>query len=295
MKGIREIKSRIRGVKNTAQITRAMQLVAASKMKRAQDAAVKNRPYTALLAEILTSLVDHCENVEHPFFEARKEPRRGILVIGTDRGLCGALNQNLVRAVQKLAPTGAQFIATGKKITQAIKRLKLPLLAEFHASDPIQVPELRGIVEFLTQAYVDKKIDTVEVLFPRFKNTLLQEAIVERLLPLSNFREELENVFKRAGIDPEKHKADDRFFLLEPSPEALLQKLPEIFFEQTLYHQILEAKASEHSARMVAMKSATDNALGLIDDLTLEYNKARQASITQEILEIAASQKSAAA
>ncbi|HQU08501.1 MAG: ATP synthase F1 subunit gamma [Verrucomicrobia bacterium 21-51-4] len=285
MKGIREIKHRIKAVKNTAQITRAMQLVAASKMKRAQEAAIAKRPYALLLAEILGSLVSRVESAPSPLMEKRSVKTRGILVMGTDKGLCGGLNTNLFRSLHDL-DGDIKFVTIGKRASQFVSRTGRDLVADFTVSDHVSFSEVRLAAEYMIQAYLKGTIDTVEVLFTRFINTLRQEPCLEPLLPLQDMDHTLQALRARLGVT--EVVDDSRDMLFEPSVDALLEQLPALFVKEEIYEMMLEAKASEHSARMVAMKSATDNANNLVADLTLEYNKARQAGITQEILEIAA-------
>lgn len=287
MKGLREIKGRIKAVKNTAQITKAMQLVAASKMKKAQENALAKRPYSLLLTEILESVAHQFEGLRHPLLEKREIKKRGVLVVATDKGLCGALNTNLFRCILGMRQE-ARFVAIGRKATQYLSLASCELLADFSVGDAVPFQDVRLVVEYMMKLYEDKEIDTIEVLFPSFKNTLVQEPILETLVPFESLTEGLQALRKRHGVDSKPQLKDDREILFEPSIKAILNELPTLFVKHEIYYRILEAKASEHSARMVAMKTATDNANNLIDDLTLEYNKARQASITQEILEISA-------
>tara|TARA_B100001248_G_scaffold262589_1_gene259793 strand:+ start:92948 stop:93826 length:879 start_codon:yes stop_codon:yes gene_type:complete len=287
MKGLREIKGRIKAVKNTAQITKAMQLVAASKMKRAQDNALAKRPYSLLLTEILESVAPKLEGLKHPLLEKRTINKRGVLVVATDKGLCGALNSNLFRSILAMREE-ARFVAIGRKATQYLSLASCELLADFTVKDSVPFQEVRMVVEYMMKLYEDGEIDTIEVLFPSFKNTLVQEPILETLVPFGSLTEGLKALRKRHGVEEKPHAEDNREMLFEPTVQAILDELPTLFVKHEIYYRILEAKASEHSARMVAMKTATDNANNLIDDLTLEYNKARQANITQEILEISA-------
>jgi F-type H+-transporting ATPase subunit gamma len=288
MKGIREIRRRIKAVKNTAQITKAMQLVASSKMKRAQDAALAGRPYALLLSQILESALPRMHETEHPFFVARPVKKRGILVIATDKGLCGALNGNLFRLITDVKPGAASFVCVGRKATQFIARTGRELLADFIVSDKVGYNEVRPVIEFLMQAYQDGKIDTIEVMYSSFVNTLRQDPALDALVPFESFEKELEKLNHRLGERAGEEIKDDREIQFEPSAHVIINELPPLFLKQQIYTMILAAKASEHSARMVAMKNATDNAKQLVADLSLEYNKARQAGITQEILEIAA-------
>jgi len=288
MKGIREVKQRIKSVKNTAQITRAMQLVASSKMKRAQDAATNGRPYALLMAEILGSLLEQVGEVEHPLIKEREVKKRGILVISTDKGLCGALNANLFRKLLEVDKATARFVTVGRKATQFITRSGRELMADFEVSDKVSFSEVRVVAEYLLKAYKEGQIDTIDIYYNRFVNTLKQEPTVLDLVPLNDLHEELDALRERFGMETVSHPDDQRELIFEPDARSLLNELPELYVKTTIYHRFLEARASEHSARMVAMKSATDNANNLVDDLTLEYNKARQAAITQEILELAA-------
>jgi len=288
MKGIREIRRRIKAVKNTAQITKAMQLVASSKMKRAQDAALAGRPYALLLSQILESALHRMHETAHPFFAARPVKKRGILVIATDKGLCGALNGNLFRLVNEIPAADARFVTIGRKATQYIARTGRDLLADFIITDKVGYNEIRPVVEYLTQAYADGKIDTIEVMYSHFVNTLRQDPATDPLVPFESFEKELEKLNHRLGERAEDEIKEGREIQFEPSADVIINALPPLFLKQQIYTMILAAKASEHSARMVAMKNATDNAKQLVADLSLEYNKARQAGITQEILEIAA-------
>lgn len=286
MPSTRDIRNRIRGVKNTAKITRAMQLVAASKMKRAQDRALEGRPYAEQLARMLAALNNRIqEDFKHPFLEERSVKTRGVLVISTDRGLCGPLNANLFREIALLDRDETAFITIGRKAKQFITRTQRKLLADFPVSEDAPFKELRPVVEFLIQQFLEGKIDTVEVLYPHFRNTLIQEPRLVPFLPFKNFQEDVERMAEESG---EKLVHDDRDVIFEPSPERILKELLDLFIKRQIYQLLTDARASEHSARMVAMKAATDNAKKLTDSLTLQYNKARQAGITQEILEITA-------
>ena len=291
MANTRDIRNRIKGVKNTRQITKAMQMVATSKMKKAQDAAKSGRPYALLLADIIGSLSGGIEEFKQVFFESRPIKHRGILVISSDKGLCGALNGNLFRLVADIDQS-AKFVAVGKRATQYLSRAHRDLLADFSIPDSPTFSDIRKIVEFLLRKYQDGEIDTVEVLFTSFVNTLKQEPEIIPLLPLSNLDDMLQKLHARFGsIEDEKVK-DSREILFESDRDEILSEIASLYVKQEVQQLILESQASEHSARMVAMKTATDNAGNLIDDLTLQYNRARQAAITQEILEISAASSS---
>ena len=292
MKGMREIRTRIRAVKNTAQITRAMELVASSKMKKAQDCALGSRTYACELAALLHAVTRQVslQSVQHPFLEARPVEQRGVLFITPDKGLCGSLNQNLTKAVLRF-PKSTQFVVVGNKGVQFLSRCKAHILAHFNCPDHVQFRQVREIVHFLIDAFTDKRIDTIEVLYPRFKNTLVQETVLRCLLPMTDFETELQRLYEWMGVESPQMGTEPSEFIIEPSGKEVLERLPLLFLKKTLYQILLEAKASEHSARMVAMKGATENAENLIHHLQLEYNKARQAGITQEIVEIAAGQR----
>lgn len=287
MPNTRDIRNRIRGVKNTAKITRAMQLVASSKMKRAQDTALQGRPYAELLSRLLLALRQQVAEIKHPFLAPRVVKTRGILVISTDRGLCGALNSNLFREITKI--TGdARFYSIGKKGRQFLSRTQRPLAADFIISEEAPFKEFRPVIEAMLDAYLKEEIDSIEILYPRYRNTLIQEPKLTPFLPFQHFTEALEARLEAESVTVQH---DDREFLFEPDAASILEPLLDLFIKRETYQLLIDARASEHSARMVAMKAATDNAKKLTDQLTLQYNKARQAGITQEILEITAAAK----
>ncbi len=286
MASTRDIRRRIKSVKNTRQITKAMELVAASKMKKAQQSALAGRPYAQLMASMLAALAPRVDESLHPFLIKREVKTRGILLISTDKGLCGPLNSNLFKLVTEIK-TPAKFVVIGRKGTQFIARTKRDLLADFPLTDRVGFVEVRSAAEFMVKLFLEGTIDTVEVIYSRFRNTLVQEPTLRPVLPLDNLRQFVESLHAHAG--PVANEFDDkRDMLFEPSAQEVLNALLPFYVNRHLYQLALSAKASEHSARMVAMKTAKDNATKLLGDLTLEYNKARQAAITQEILEIAA-------
>jgi len=289
MPSTRDIRRRIKSVRNTRQITKAMELVAASKMKKAQQAALAGRPYAQLLADMLAALASRVDEKFHPFLVQRPVKTRGIILVTTDKGLCGPLNGNLFKLVMDIKEP-AKFAVIGRKGSQFLVRTRRDLLADFQVSDQVPFSQAKQIAEFMVQQYLAGIVDTVELIWPRFRNTLIQEPARLPLLPLLNLKEAVASL--RQGAGQAAGKPDDRPMLFEPSPMAVFEALLPLYVNREVYHHLLDAKASEHSARMVAMKTAKDNASKLIDDLTLEFNKARQAAITQEILEIAAAQYS---
>jgi len=290
MPSTRDIRRRIKSVKNTRQITKAMELVAASKMKKAQQAALAGRPYAQLMADLLAALAPRVSEAQHPLLAQREVKVRGILLVTTDKGLCGPLNANLFKLVTEIK-TPAKYVAIGRKGTQFLARTKRDVLADFTVSDRANFNEVKAPVEFMVKLFLEGTIDTVEVIYPRFKNTLVQEAIARPVLPLTNVKDFVTHL--RADYGGTQFK-DERDMLFEPDADAVLAALLPFYVNRYIYQLVLSAKASEQSARMVAMKTAKDNATKLLDDLTLEYNKARQAGITQEILEIAAASFNAA-
>lgn len=286
MANTRDIRIRIKGVKNTRQITRAMQMVATSKMKKAQDSAKAGRPYAMLLADIIGTIADEFEEITQSYFIQRPIKHRGVLVISTDKGLCGGLNANLFRELSEIDKS-AKFVSVGKRASQYLSRTRRDLLADFSIPDRPSFSDIRKIVEFLLRNYDEGNIDTIEVVYTSFINTLRQEPESIRLFPLNDLDSMVEKLHDRFKSDSKPFPKDNREILIE-NKEDVLADLAILYLKQEIYQLILESQASEHSARMVAMKSATDNAGSLIDDLTLQYNRARQAAITQEILEISA-------
>lgn len=285
-KGLREIRNRIKSVKSTGQITRAMQLVASSKMKRAQDSARAGRAYAELLGEILDTAQAKVGDFSHPLLTKREVKVRGILLVTPDKGMAGALNGNLIRlaAEQK----DAVFVCIGRKGAQALARSGRKVLADFPVTDRANFSEVRPAAEYLIKAFTEGTVDTVEVLFAHFKNTMVQTPRVQQLLPADTLVNQAREFRAKLGLPEPKIEDDERDMLFEPSAAAILSQLPALFFKQAVHQAVLESKASEFSARMVAMKAATDNAKKIGAALSLEYNKARQAAITQEILELTA-------
>jgi len=285
-KGLREIRNRIKSVKSTGQITRAMQLVASSKMKRAQDSARAGRAYAELLGEILDTAQAKVGEFSHPLLTKRDVKVRGILLVTPDKGMAGALNGNLIRlaAEQK----DAVFVCIGRKGAQALARSGRKVLADFPVTDRATFNEVRPAAEYLIKAFTEGTVDTVEVLFAHFKNTMVQTPRVQQLLPADSLVAQAREFRAKLGLPEPKIEDDERDMIFEPSALAILDQLPALFFKQAVHQAVLESKASEFSARMVAMKAATDNAKKISAALSLEYNKARQAAITQEILELTA-------
>jgi F-type H+-transporting ATPase subunit gamma len=282
----REIRRRIKSIGSTSQITRAMQMVAASKMRKAQEAAVTTRPFAQLLYRIQRHATTHARDFTHPLLEVREVRKRGVILVGTDRGLCGALNANLFRLVAQFDPATTVFITAGKRAAQFIAHTGRKLVAEFTFSDSPRFDEARPIASLARDLFLKREVDQVQVVLTRFINTLTQQPVVIEYLPIGEIKG-----LKIPGVESEADlAADAREFLFELNAESVLEYLLGHYLNIYIYRVLLEAKASEQSARMVAMKSATDNAADLIGDLTLEYNKLRQGNITTELLDIAGGQ-----
>jgi F-type H+-transporting ATPase subunit gamma len=284
MPSTRDIRRRIRSVKNTAQITKAMQMVAASKMRKAQQAALAGRPYANLMNRVLGALVSDSRDFTHPFLEERDVATGCVILVSTDKGLCGGLNSGLMREAAKFEPD-TRFIAAGRKASQFLARTKRTLVAEFSYKDAPLFAEARAISKFVQDLYLKGEVGSVDILYTQFVSTLNQKPEVRQLLPIG----EIKHVTAGVGVKPEvpvAHALAGGEFLFEPGQEQVLGALLPHSLNFQIYQILLEAKASEHSARMVAMKNATDNAMQFIKDLTLEYNKLRQANITKELLEI---------
>jgi len=288
MPSTRDIRRRIKSIKNTAQITKAMQMVASAKMRKAQMAALAGRPYAHLMNEVLAAATAGAGEFSHPLMEKRPVKRRALIVITTDKGLCGALNTNLLREVGRY-DAGTVHICAGRKGAQLVARMKRELAAEFTYRDTPAFAEARAISRFAQELFLSGKIDQVDVAYNNFVSTLTQKPEIRTLLPLGEIKK-LDADLAGESQGEALTSSDGKEYLFEPHPSAVLGNLLPHYLNYQVYQFLQEAKASEHSARMVAMKSATDNAKQIIKDLTLEYNKMRQASITNELLEITTAQ-----
>lgn len=280
---MRDIRRRIRSVGNTAKITKAMQMVAASKMRRAQQAALNGRPFTALLYRFQRKATTQAIDFTHPLLERREIRKRAVILVAGDKGLCGPLNSNLFRLVSKFDPASTLFITAGRRAAQFIARTRRPLVAEFNYGDSPHYIEARAIAACARDLFLNKEVDEAQVVATRFVNTLTQEAVCFEFLPVGQVKGmKLPNTLSEEGL-----VTNNLEYMFEPNPEAFLGYLLSHYLNIFIYQILLNAKASEQSARMVAMKNATDNANTLITDLTMEYNKVRQGKITTELLEIA--------
>ncbi|MFT6917444.1 MAG: F-type H+-transporting ATPase subunit gamma [Cognaticolwellia sp.] len=281
MAGGKEIKSKIGSVKNTQKITSAMEMVAASKMRKAQDSMAASRPY----AENMRNVIGHIAlgNLEyiHPYMVEREAKRVGYIVVSTDRGLCGGLNINLFKQVladagkHQTAGAEVEFAVVGSKATSFFNNMGAKVVSQISGlGDSPSLTDLIGSVKVMLNAYDNGEIDRLFIVYNKFVNTMTQKPTIDQLLPLP-----------KSDDDAIKHRWD---YIYEPDAQAILEHLLVRYTESQVYQSVVENLACEQAARMVAMKSATDNAGDLIDDLQLVYNKARQASITQELGEICA-------
>ena len=281
MASTRDIRRRIKSVKSTKQITKAMELVATSKMRRASEATLASRPYTAeswqIVQDILSRPQD--EQISHPLLQARAVKNVLIVAIASDRGLAGVYNAAVSKLAyqllkeQQAAGHQVSFITMGRKIEQSVLQFGAPILQSYpHLSTHPLVEDIWPLASFLVESYLGKQFDQVLVVYTNFTSLLRQEATSKQLIPL------------KPEALPEEARSWE--FLFEPTPREVLDSLLPRLVEIQLYQSILESLASEHAARRIAMKNATDNASEMIDDLTLTYNGLRQSAITQEIAEI---------
>lgn len=278
----RELHRRIRSIGNTAQITRAMQMVAASKLRKAQERALAGRPFVHLLYRIQREATTRLGDFTHPLLEQRKVQKRAVILIAADKGLCGALNNNLFRLASQLDPQSTLFITAGRRASQFVTRSHRQLVGEFEYADHPRFPEARAIATRARDLFLNHEVDQVQIMATRFVNTLTQQALCLDYLPVGQV--------KVPGLPPEELQAGGPEALFEPNPQIVMDYLLSRYLDLYLYEALLNAKASEQSARMVSMKNATDNAEDLIKTFTLEYNKLRQGNITRELLEIAGGQ-----
>jgi F-type H+-transporting ATPase subunit gamma len=285
MNSPRDLRRRIKSVGGTAQITKAMQMVAASKMRKAQQAAIAAAPFARLLYRIQRSATAGLQAFAHPLLEVREVRRRAVILIAGDKGLCGALNTNVFRLASQLDPESTIFITAGRKAAQFVARTRRQLAAEFAYGDSPTFPEARAIATFARDLFLKGEVDEVRIISTRFVNTLTQEPVSFEYLPVGAITD-----LRIPDVEKAVLATDTEETVFEPGAEAVLAYLLGTYLNVYLYYALLNAKASEQSARMVSMKNATDSAESLIDALTLEYNKLRQGNITRELLEIAGGQ-----
>ncbi|MBA2431808.1 MAG: ATP synthase F1 subunit gamma, partial [Chthoniobacterales bacterium] len=255
-------------------------------MRKAQLHALAGRPYAGLMNRVLVSLQERTDASLHPLLQVREVKRELVIVISTDKGLAGPLNTNLLREVTNFDHDKTAFVVLGRKARQFLSRTRREILADFELKDAPAFVETKVVAQYVTERFLNGEVDKVSVLYSQFVNTINQKPVVHTLLPISNFDVTQADAPRAAdaGKDPMTG------YIFEPSAEGVLDVMLPYYLQYQLFQMILNARASEHSARMVAMKNATDNAKQFIKDLTLEYNKVRQASITTELLEISTAQ-----
>lgn len=282
MSSARQIKQRIKTAQNISKITKAMEMVSASKMRRAQAQALATRPYTRALQESLQKLASVVKTGVHPYLTDHENGVDVAVIISTDKGLCGGLNQNLFKEAvnwQKSHPH-SKLVVVGRKAVAFARIYGLTVHAQFtDLPDTVKATDTIALTTLISKAFLDQSFKTVSVIYMDFVSTLVQKVRITQLLPLSK---EMSDTL--AAGNPQAQLTSG--YLFEPSPEEILADLLNYYLENTVYQSFLEAKASEHSARMVAMKNASENARDLMKELQLSFNKSRQAGITSELLDI---------
>lgn len=286
------IRKRIKSIKNTRQVTKAMEAVAGSKMRKAVDRALASREYSLMAAELIQNLAAHGAVVQHPLTQKYDSKKILALLITSDRGLCGPFNAQVIRAAMKFAePRGfdnVNFVCLGRKGERALKRLGKTFLASFPHIDRPTPANILTISQFLTEEYKKKYYGQVVIVFTDFQSSIKQQPVVKQLLPMT------QDIATLVGPKSKKQEQivapvnKEVEYIFEPDTKVVLEALFPRLVETQVYQTILESLASEHVARMFAMRNATDNASEIIEDLTLSYNQVRQAAITQEIAEISA-------
>jgi F-type H+-transporting ATPase subunit gamma len=277
MPSLLDIRRRIRSVKNTQQLTKAMKTVAAAKLRRAQERVVSARPYANQLKHVLSNLAGRIENITHPLLEVRPEKKILVLVVTADRGLCGGFNTNLLKAAANFLlqhrDKEVQLYTAGKKGRDFFRRRSLTLVGEYtNFFSKLTVAHAKDIAQQLTDLYTKAEVDAVYIAYNEFKSVIQQRIVVEKLLPLGS--DDVQAT--QAGLD----------YIFEQPPQEIFNRLLPRYVEIEVYRALLESAASEHGARMAAMDTASRNAGDMIESLTLNMNRVRQAAITREIIEV---------
>lgn len=301
MPSIKSIKQRIKSAKNTAQITKAMEVVSATKMRRSQESALRARPYALASLELLHNIIRRTETLP-PLLSPRKVRRRALLVVTADKGLAGAINTNVLKKADawiaaQAGPSSFELVIVGKKAKDYYERRNMPVAHSFFGfGDYSAREETLPVADLIIGGFQENKFDSVDAAYTNFRTSLLQEAVVKQVLPATEggLTEAVRSILPEAGrfaaspIPAAPASPYQYEYTIEPSPEKVLSVLVPQIIRMHIHHLILEANASEHSARMVAMKHASDNARELITDFTRLYNQVRQAGITRELAEISA-------
>jgi F-type H+-transporting ATPase subunit gamma len=277
MPSLLDIRRRIRSVKNTQQLTKAMKTVSAAKLRRAQERVFSARPYADQLKKVLANLTRRVEEISHPLLEIRPEQRILFIVVTADRGLCGAFNSNITRTalgfIREHSGQEIKVVAVGRKSRDFFRRRGIPIRSEFvNIFSRLDYGNAKDIAENVTQAYADGEVDAVYILYNEFKSVIQQRIVVEKVLPLSRIETET--------IEPQTD------YIFEQSPQEIFNRMLPRYVEIQIYRALLESAAAEHGARMASMDTASRNAGEMIDSLTLNMNRIRQAAITREIIEV---------
>lgn len=284
---MRDIRNRMKAVASTGQITHAMELVAASKMKKAQNSAEAGRAYAILLMDLTETVLERLGKSLVQAGGVAPGKKRLIIVFSTDKGLCGSLNTNIFKSISEIGRADADYIAVGTRAGRFIAKSGRTLKGQFKVGDTVTFAQTSKIANFAIKlAKESGEYGSIEALYPIFVNTLKQETALVKLAPVDDLHTFIDRLRKTYKMDDMPRVEEDRNIKFEPLADEVLLRLPQFYIKQSLHHIALDAKASEHSARMVAMKSASDNADTLMAELNLEYNKARQSAITTEILEL---------
>jgi len=290
----REIKRRIKSINNTKKITKAMELVSAAKMRKAVNNVLASRSYSTLAWQTIVNLAERTDKSVHPLLHKRKVKKIAVIVVTSNRGLCGSFNSQLVSECVNFLKEGSDkvkmdLILIGNKSKQLVYRYKLNAIAEFEKFDvTTKIEEIRPLAKLVIDEYKKGSYDKVVMAYTDYISSLRQVPKVRQLLPLERGDDTLGSIGEEISEETMKSEIDDEY-IFEPTPDQVLEELLPRMVEIQIYQAILESDASEHSARMLAMRNATDAAAEMIDDLTLAYNQARQAGITQEIAEISTS------
>lgn len=287
MANTRELRRRIKSVKNTAQITKAMQMVAAAKMRKAQNQAINGRPYSLNLSASLKRLLPLVKLDSHLLLQNNEAKKSLVIVLSTDKSLCGSLNTNLFRMLSQsnLFSGDNDFITVGKKARNFVAKTGKNLIADFENIDTVTFRMASQLSKMVTDSFLRGEIGEVFIMYPHFGSALRQEPTKMRLLPI-----QAEDIMEYIKEETVKEQVAGSEYLFEPDPNTLLDYILVHHLQIKIYQALLETKASEHSARMMAMQNATDNALELVSDLNLTYNQTRQSAITKELLEITTAQ-----
>jgi len=294
MPNLIDFRRRIRSVKNTQQITRAMKFVAAARLRRAQERVLAARPFARQILRVLQSAESRLEQAVHPLLAVRPEEKLLVIVISADRGLCGAFNTNVLRKTMEFLRENKskkiELVAVGKRARDTMRRTRLPLKGELiGATMNVKFSDAKELAELAITAYSSGEADAVYLIFNEFKNVIMQRLVVNRLLPLRT--ETVASPRGAAGAGAERRVEVD--YIYEQPPKQIFDRLVPRYVETEVFRALLESSAAEHAARMTAMDAATKNASGLIDSLTLHMNKVRQAAITKEIIEVVSGAASA--